>query len=154
MAAKKTTTGSGSAKKKGAAKKKSAPKKKAAAKKKAAPKKKAASGTKSAAKKAAAPKKKAAPKKAAAKAPTKQTVEKKAARPKGSISSMDVTLGHIFAVRPRVNTGFRHHLLAEAKRALEDEVYATIRDAARAVAEEALSITNDPSGRQGNQRHR
>jgi len=67
---------------------------------------------------------------------------------------MDVTLGHIFSVRPRVNTGFRNHDLLEAKRALIDEVFSDLREAARAVAEEALSITRGDSARPEKHRRR
>ena len=65
---------------------------------------------------------------------------------------MDVTLGHIFAIRPRVNTGFRQHDLFEAKRALIDEIYSDLAEAAREVAAEALSITRGAAARP--QKHR
>ncbi len=172
MAVKKKSRGSSTPKKKATAKKKAAsgkaapvkkkaaPKKKAAAKKKAAPEKKAAAKKKAAPKKQSAPKKEAAPKKAAAPKQVAPAAAKEAAaprkveRPKGSASSMDVTLGHIFTIRPRVNTGFRQHDLFEAKRTLVDEVYANIRDAARAVAEEALSITREAAARPTKHRRR
>ena len=59
----------------------------------------------------------------------------------GSFSSTDVTLGHVFKVRPKVNTSFRPPDFARAKKSLAEESYETIGDAARAVAEEALSLT-------------
>ncbi|MFK7895151.1 MAG: hypothetical protein AB8G23_04905 [Myxococcota bacterium] len=59
----------------------------------------------------------------------------------GSFSSTQVTLGHVFKVRPKVNTSFRPPDFARAKRSLSDETYESIQDAARAVAEEALSLT-------------
>ena len=134
------------AKKKTAAKK--APKKKAtAAKKKAAPKKKA--GAKKAASKKAAPKKAVAKKKVTA---TKKVASKKQKTPtkrtapgKGAVSSTDVNLGHVFALKPRANTSFRQNDFMTAKRALRDEPYASIPEAARAVAEEALSLTRGDS---------
>ncbi len=164
MAAKKKSTGSSKpkkkapAKKKAAAKQKAAPKKKAAPAKKAAAKKKAAPKKKAAAKKKATPNKKSAAKTEAAAATEKTTSEvaepKKIDRPKGSVSSMDVTLGHIFSIRPRVNTGFRQNHLLEAKRALIDEVFADLREAARAVAEEALVITRGGAARPEKHRRR
>jgi hypothetical protein len=65
---------------------------------------------------------------------------------------MDVTLGHVFALRPRVNTSFRPQSFAEARRALAEERYADLGEAARAVAEEALSITREGAARP--ERHR
>ena len=119
------------AKKKTAAK--AAPKKKAAAKKAAAkPKTKTATAEKSAAKKAPAAAKKSAAKKSGS---------------GPSISSMDVNHGHIFALRPRVQTSFRPNDFMAAKRALRDESYASISEAARAVADEALSVTLGDSKR-------
>jgi hypothetical protein len=166
MAAKKKSSAS-KASKKGASKKsaagkapkkaakKKAAKKKAAVKKKAAPKKKAAAAKKKAV---------AAKKPGAKKAETKKSVAKdekvaaapakKSPRPEGSVSSMDVTLGHVFAVRPRVNTSFRQHDFLEAKRALDEEVYKSISEAARAVAEEALTITRGAAERPYKHRRR
>jgi hypothetical protein len=65
---------------------------------------------------------------------------------------MDVSLGHVFALRPRVNTSFRPQSFGDAKRALAGERYADIGEAARAVAEEALSITREGAARP--ERHR
>ena len=113
---------------------------------------------KAAAKKRATPNKKSAAKTGAAAATEKTTSEvaepKKIDRPKGSVSSMDVTLGHIFSIRPRVNTGFRQNHLLEATRALIDEVFADLREAARAVAEEALVITRGGAARPEKHRRR
>ena len=113
-----------------------------AAKKKAA-KKKAAK------KKAAAAPKKKAPKKGAAAAPKKKAATKAAAKKKSppKISSMDINLGHVFKLKPRVNTSFRQNDFMTAKRALRDESYESVSDAARAVAEEALSLTRGDSAR-------
>jgi hypothetical protein len=86
------------------------------------------------------PAKKAAPaKQAAKKAPAKKAAAKPAA--KTGVSSLDVTLGHIFALRPRADRSFRQAHLPGAKRALEKESYKDLNEAARAVVEEALSIT-------------
>jgi hypothetical protein len=138
MAAKKTT-GSSAPKKKAAAKKKAAKKKaakKSAAKKPAAaPKKKKAAAKKTVQSDAPA---KTEPKVEASKAPAEPTPD---VPPEGAGMSMEVSLGHVFALRPRVNTSFRQNDLSEARRALKDEVYPDIATAARAVAEEALSLT-------------
>jgi len=124
------------------------------AKKKAATKKPAAkaSGKKAAARKAAP--KKAAPKpspdvaaapaeEAAAKAPASTAASPGAAKSKGPISSKQVNLGHVLALRPRVSASFKADSLREARQQLEDEGYPTIEDAARAVAEKALELTRD-----------
>ena len=111
-----------------------AAKKKTAAKnapKKAAAKKKA-SAEKATPKKAAAKKKASAPK-------------KKGSSSKGSTSSAEVNLGHVFALRPRVNTSFRPNDFMTAKRALREESYSNLQEAARAVAEEALNLTRGDS---------
>ncbi len=131
MAAKKKTAASNSSAKSSA--KKSASKKKATAKK-SAPKKSAAPKKKAAAKKKTPPKAKVAPKKAA-------PVKPKAERKPGSASSMDVTLGHVFSIKPRLNTSFRKDDFQQAKRDLRDESYEDLRAAVRAVAEEALTLT-------------
>ncbi len=148
MTAKKKSTGSSAAKTKKAAKERAT----------------------SAKKKASAPKKKASPKKAApkikkAKAAATETVAREKPstkpesapppdRPEGAISSMDVSLGHIFALRPRTNTSFRPADLSQARRALATEVYADLAEAARAVAEEALSMTRGAAARPERQRRR
>ena len=131
MAAKKNSVSS----KKKATPKKAASKKKAAAKKKAAPKK-ASATPKAVPKKAAASKKAVSAKKSAAAKPPAQ-----AKGPEGSVSSLDVSLGHVFSFKPRLNTSFKRDDFQQAKRALENEVYEDLRSAVRAVAEEALSLT-------------
>ncbi len=74
--------------------------------------------------------------------------EKKPEKPAGAVSSTRVNLGHVFALRPRVSTAFRPDDFRNAKLRLQDESYASIEEAARAVAEEALGITNrDPRKR-------
>ena len=60
-----------------------------------------------------------------------------------------MNLGHLFALRPRVTTSFPAEALRSAKHALEGEGYATISDAARAVAEKALELTRDGRGGRG-----
>jgi hypothetical protein len=70
----------------------------------------------------------------------------KTARPAGSVSSLAVNLGHVFALRPRVSTSFRQEDFRAAKHLLEEEVYARIEEAARAVVEKALSLTREAGG--------
>jgi hypothetical protein len=63
-----------------------------------------------------------------------------AAKP-GSFSALQVNRGHVFALRPRVETGFSPAAFDEARRELADERYATIVEAARALAVRALELT-------------
>lgn len=129
-----------SAKKKASSKKTSS--KKASSKEKA-PTRKAASKKKAGAKKPGS--KKAAPSRSepTPKVPTKR----KAAATKSGASSMQVTMGHVFALRPRVITGFRPDDFRRARQLLADEPYANIQAAARSVAERALELTHDgPDG--------
>ncbi len=111
-----------------------APAKKKTASKKAPAKKKAAAKEKApAARKASAGKK--APK---APAESKET----------GVRAKDVNLGHVFTLRPRVNTTFRQPDFLRARELLVDESYASLPEAARAVAEKALELTHDgPQGR-------
>ena len=151
-----------SAKKKAAKRKAAKATKKKAAKagsgKRAASKKKAAAGAKKSARKAAPAKKKAAARVARKKsaAPAEKPTQKPTVAtptptpppaapkgPKGRFSAADVNLGHVFALRPRVTTSFRQEHFRNAKARLRDESYATIEEAARAVAETALEITHD-----------
>ncbi|MCZ6783065.1 MAG: hypothetical protein O7G30_07110 [Proteobacteria bacterium] len=61
---------------------------------------------------------------------------------------MSVNPGHVFSLRPRMSTSFRPDDLRTARHFLQDESYATIEEAARAVAEKALDLTHNPqSGR-------
>ncbi len=143
MAAKK------SAKKKSVAKKSTAKKKavKKTATKKAVAKKAA---TKKAATKKTAVKKVAAKKVAAPAAPaveTAQPAKKKAAPPKGAVSALSVNLGHVFSLTPRVETSFQPVDLLTAKHQLQEEGFATIQDAARAVAEKALELAHGGSAK-------
>ena len=109
---------------------------------------------KPATKKAAAPRKTAGAKKTTAKKTTakKATAKKTAASP--GPRSLDVNMGHIFALRPRVPTSFRPGDLQNARHQLQDEAYAKIEHAARAVAEKALELTHDAGSRLGSKRHR
>jgi hypothetical protein len=67
---------------------------------------------------------------------------KEPAKP-AKVSSLSVNRGHLFALRPRVSAAFRPEDFLAAKRALEGEEYATIEEAARAVANHALALSND-----------
>ena len=140
--------------KKSAAKKKAAKKKaskKAAAKKSAAKKGGAKKSTarKAATKKAAAKKpasKKAAAKKTASKPQVEKPAKEKPAKKKGAVSASEVHMGHLFSLRPRVNTSFKPDDLRAAKQRLEEEGYASIGEAARAVAELALELSHEGGG--------
>jgi hypothetical protein len=144
------------ARKKAKVAKKKAPAKKSAAKKKVAAKKPA--------KRAAAPKKKAAKAKARPKAtpPTKPTaapapmpaiaakppvVAAKPPAPAGSITAADVNLGHVAQLG--THAGFKLEAFQAAKRALEGEHWATIEEAARAVASRAVAISNENGAHNG-----
>jgi hypothetical protein len=74
------------------------------------------------------------------------------ATPGPSVSAQQVNLGHIFALRPRVRTGFSPEAFRDAARALADEKYPTLQDAARAVAEKAIELSNAAPGREPFQR--
>ena len=135
MAARKKVT------KKKAPAKKSSPARKssktaAPAKKKAAPKKKAATAAKKPEPRTAAPKPVVAAKPATAKpvGPPRAT---------GTISADAVSLGHVMSLRPRVHVGFKPTAFSDAKRALAENRYATIEEAARAVADKAIEISNE-----------
>jgi len=73
----------------------------------------------------------------------------KKAADKGDVAVTTVNLGHVFALRPRVNTSFPQSEFAKAKAELEDERFASIQEAARAVAEKALENTNRKTGKSG-----
>jgi hypothetical protein len=123
----------------------SAPKR-AKAKKKAAPARKKGVGAK---RKAAPAKAKPTPK-PAAKPVVKPALAKPAPRPApapvapaGGVSTREVNRGHVFALQPRVNTGFSPQAFDDARRELSDVLYGTIDEAARAVAERALELSNE-----------
>lgn len=117
--------------------------------KKAAPKKAATkkAATKKAATKKAAPKK-AAPKKAEAKKPASKKPAAKKAAAKGAFVK-DVHMGHIFALKPRVDKSFRQDDLRRAKELLVDEAYESPVAAARALAEKALELTRKGPPKRG-----
>jgi hypothetical protein len=130
--------------------KKTGVKKKAAAKKSAS-KKQASSKKKTGARRVATSKKAAAESKSAAKAEASKPapVPKAKKEPKGKVSSMSVNLGHVFALRPRVNTSFRQPDFLAARHLLQDEAYTSIQEAARAVADKALEMTHEGPSRRG-----
>jgi hypothetical protein len=72
------------------------------------------------------------------------TVDKTSAPPaqKGDVSVGPVNLGHVFALHPKVNTSFPQAQFLKAKRELQDERFASIEEAARAVAEKALAAVH------------
>ena len=106
---------------------------------------KKAATKKPAAKKAAA--KKAAAKKAAAKKPV---AKKAAAKPKAKDAlAKDVHVGHVFALKPRVDKSFRRDDFRQAKELLQDEAYESPAAAARAVAEKALELTRKGPPKRG-----
>jgi hypothetical protein len=118
-------------------------------------------GKKSATKKAAATRKTAGAKQTtkpiAKKAPAKKATKKastKKAEVSSGLRSLDINMGHIFALRPRVPTSFRPGDLQTARHQLQDEAYAKIEHAARAVAEKALELTHDAGSRLGSRRQR
>jgi hypothetical protein len=119
------------------------------AKKTSKPAKKSTTAKKPAAKKPAA--KKAPAKKAGKADKTAAAAEEsapaakpeKAAQEKAGkgVLSTQVLLAHLFALRPRVATSFKPDDFRQAKQLLEEESYANIQEAARAVAEKALELT-------------
>ena len=70
-------------------------------------------------------------------------------KPEGKVSSMSVNLGHVFSLRPRVSKTFRQADFLTARQLLQDEDYASIEEAARAVAEKALKLTHDGPPKRG-----
>ena len=142
MAARKTTAKASGSKK--------ITKKKAPAAKKVAGTKKATA--KPAVAKKAVAKPAAAKKAAAATSPKAADATKKPAT-KG-VSSTAVNMGNVFALRPRANKAFRQEDFIAARRLLEDESYATVEEAARAVAKRALALSNDTKNRRGQSRGR
>ena len=106
---------------------------------------------KPAAKKAAAkkpPAKKAATKKPAAKKAAAKKPEAKPSQKPGA-SAKDVHMGHVFALKPRVDKSFRQDHFRKAKELLQDEAYESPAAAARAVAEKALEMTRKGPPKRG-----
>ncbi len=58
-------------------------------------------------------------------------------------------MGHVIALKPRVKTQFPQGNFLQAKQYLEEESYATIEEAARAVCEKALELTRDGGKNRG-----
>jgi len=79
---------------------------------------------------------------------------KKESQPDQGAASSAVNMGHVFGLRPRVSTAFRQEHFLNARRLLEGESYASVEEAARAVAEKALALSNDPKGKRGQARGR
>jgi hypothetical protein len=126
--------------------KKTSDQKKSASKKKVVKKAPAKKAAKTVAKKIEAPKKET-PKKEAPKQETKKVVAQPApvskpkSVPQGTFLAAAVNLGHVFSLKPRVETSFRQADFRTAKLHLQDEGYETLEDAIRAVAEKALELT-------------
>ena len=70
-------------------------------------------------------------------------------KPEDKVSSMSVNLGHVFSLRPRVSKTFRQADFLTARQLLQDEDYANIEEAARAVAEKALDLTHKGPPKRG-----
>lgn len=116
---------------------------------KATPKKKAATKRKTTTTKAPSrPAAKSQSRKAAS-AGTPRKTKRVAQKPKEGVSSLSVNLGHVFSLRPRLSTTFRQADFRTAKHLLQDESYATIEEAARAVAAKALEMTHEGPPKRG-----
>jgi len=139
-AKKKAGAKAGAAKKKATAKKK--PAKKSAAKATAKTTTKATTATKATAKTAARATAKKATQAAAKPAEASEPPKKKSA---GKFSSADVNMGHVFALRPRVNTSFRQPDFISARQQLKEDGFESAQEAARAVAEKAIEMTHGGS---------
>jgi hypothetical protein len=124
---------------------------KKAASKKASPKRKASGKRTATAKKSAARSQPAAgggaQKRRPASKPVKAAKAEKKTKPR--VSSMSVNLGHVFSLRPRVSKTFRQADFLTARQLLQDEDYANIEEAARAVAEKALDLTHKGPPKRG-----
>ena len=71
--------------------------------------------------------------------PAKTAATKEA---KSGFSSLEVNMGQVFGLRPRVATSFRPDDLRVARQQLGDESFDTAEAAARAVAEKALELSH------------
>ena len=145
MAAKKTAKKTAKKSAAKTAKKTAAKSAKKSAAKKTTAKKSTKKAAKSTAKKSPAKKQKpTASKTAKSASATKPTATKPAAAGAGKgggTRSAEVHMGHLFSLRPRVNMSFKPEDIRTAKQRLEDESYASIPEAARAVADLALEIS-------------
>lgn len=91
---------------------------------------------------------KKAPTATAARKDAGRTDAEKAGAAEGPVRAADVNLGHVFALRPRVNASFGLEHLRRAKDQLAGETWASLPEAARAVAEKAIEIAQEtPAGR-------
>ena len=83
-------------------------------------------------------------KKTAKQAPAskKAPAAKKAPAKKSGFSALDVNMGHVFALRPRIETSFRPDDFRTAKYHLEGDAFKDAGEAARAVALKALELTH------------
>jgi hypothetical protein len=68
---------------------------------------------------------------------------------KRTFSSTAVHMGHIFALRPRVETSFGTGDFQDAKQFLSEEAYDDAETAARAVAQKALELTHKGGAKKG-----
>ena len=119
--------------------------------KKTGPKKKTGGQRKAAAKETATgskPAGKAGPAKSAPK-PKSAEAEQAEKKPEAKVSSLSVNLGQVFSLRPRVSKTFRQADFLTARLLLQDEDYADIEEAARAVAEKALDLTHKGPPKRG-----
>jgi len=86
---------------------------------------------------------------------TKKAGKKTAKAPEAAaISSLNVNMGHVFALRPRPRTSFRPGDFMTAKHQLQDKAFSTLTEAAREVAERALELTHDSGSRVGTRHDR
>lgn len=84
----------------------------------------------------------------------KKKPARKAAASKGKFKAQDVTLPHLFSLRPRVEKSFPPDQFRAARQQLEEERYETLEEAARAVAAKALELTRDPASKKKKGRRR
>ncbi len=59
-----------------------------------------------------------------------------------ALSTLQVNMGQVFALRPRVSTSFRPDDFRAARSQLQDEPFENAAAAVRAVAEKALELTH------------
>lgn len=92
-----------------------------------------------------------AARKSASKTTTKKPATKKAAAKSKAKDALakDVHVGHVFALKPRVDKSFRRDDFRQAKELLQDEAYESPAAAARAVAEKALELTRKGPPKRG-----
>lgn len=86
---------------------------------------------------------------AAKKAASKKPATKKAATKSKDAFAKDVHVGHVFALKPRVDKSFRRDDFRQAKELLQDEAYESPEAAAQAVAEKAVELTRKGPPKRG-----